>query len=333
MPESLNPPRPIEQESVGTIPGREPAAQLAATSSLGNTPTVSIGMPVYNGEKFIREALDSLLVQTFTDFELIISDNASTDATELICREYAARDLRIYYVRHEVNRGAPANFQFVLDKARGKYFMWAAADDVRSPDFIEKNYCFLENNQNFVASTCPVKFRGGEYDPCRMGDGPLIGEFEERISNFFTSWRHANGRFYSLIKREVVKKCPYVSSGFLGSDWAVVVFLASKGNIGRIDQGFIILGREGVSNSKDFFRICRKKKREWIFPFYELFCVTLSLTKGIGVREKVRLWLFFARLNSAAACVNLIREGRRMFRLSLPPQGSAAGNSDNHRVP
>jgi len=87
-------------------------------------------MPVYNGTKFIREALDSLLAQTFTDFELIISDNASTDDTEAICREYAAKDQRIRYVRQPENLGASANYKYVLDESVAEYFMWAAADDV-----------------------------------------------------------------------------------------------------------------------------------------------------------------------------------------------------------
>ncbi len=86
-------------------------------------------MPVYNGQRYLREAIDSLLAQTFTDFELIISDNASTDDTETICREYAERDPRICFVRQRENRGAMANFLFVLTKGVGKYFMWAAADD------------------------------------------------------------------------------------------------------------------------------------------------------------------------------------------------------------
>ena len=114
--------------------------QFAVESTPADTsavPQVSIGMPVYNGEPFIREALDSLLAQTFTDFELIISDNASTDGAEAICREYAAKDKRIRYVRQAENRGAAANFQFVLDEAVGEYFMWAAADDVWRPEFIE----------------------------------------------------------------------------------------------------------------------------------------------------------------------------------------------------
>jgi glycosyltransferase involved in cell wall biosynthesis len=100
--------------------------------------TVSIGMPVYNGEKYICEALDSLLNQSHADFELIISDNASTDATEEICRKYAAKDLRIRYIRQSENRGILANFQFVLDEARGEYFMWAAADDAWDVNWIDE---------------------------------------------------------------------------------------------------------------------------------------------------------------------------------------------------
>jgi len=93
-------------------------------------------MPVYNGTKFIREALDSLLAQTFTDFELIISDNASTDDTEAICRKYAAEDQRIRYVRQPENMGLWANFKYVLDESVAEYFMWAAADDVWDEDWI-----------------------------------------------------------------------------------------------------------------------------------------------------------------------------------------------------
>jgi len=100
------------------------------------TSKASIGLPVYNGGKFIRETLDSLLAQTFTDFELIISDNASTDDTEAICREYSAKDKRIRYVRQSENLGQLLNFEFVLDQAVGEYFMWASADDLFSSNWL-----------------------------------------------------------------------------------------------------------------------------------------------------------------------------------------------------
>jgi len=100
-------------------------------------PTISIGLPVFNGGRFLSAAIDSLLAQSFHDFDLIISDNASTDETERICREYASRDTRIQYIRQPANRGALANFQFVLDKADADYFMWAAADDIFHSKWLE----------------------------------------------------------------------------------------------------------------------------------------------------------------------------------------------------
>lgn len=97
---------------------------------------VQVGMPVYNGARFIGEALNSLLSQSFKDWKLVIADNASTDETEQICRDFAKADNRINYVRHVTNIGAPKNFRFVLDQASTPYFMWAAADDVWGPEFI-----------------------------------------------------------------------------------------------------------------------------------------------------------------------------------------------------
>lgn len=108
-------------------------------------PKVSIGMPVFNGEKFIRKALDSLLTQTLTDFELIISDNASTDRTANICKEYAAKDKRITYTRQPENMGMLWNFSFVLNEAKAKYFMWAACDDIWDKGYIGQCVNYLDN--------------------------------------------------------------------------------------------------------------------------------------------------------------------------------------------
>lgn len=121
------------------------------------TPSISIGIPVYNGAKFIRETLDSLLSQTFTDFELIISDNASSDDTEIICREYANKDGRIKFIRQQVNLGAKANYQFVLESAIAQYFMWAQSDDVYSPNWLDILFNYLESNKESVGVVGKVK--------------------------------------------------------------------------------------------------------------------------------------------------------------------------------
>lgn len=101
-------------------------------------------MPLYNAERYVREALDALLAQDYPNFELIISDNASTDTTERICREYAARDRRVRYHRAESNLGAVWNFRRVFELSRGEYFMWAAFDDLRAPQYLSRCVAALE---------------------------------------------------------------------------------------------------------------------------------------------------------------------------------------------
>src|SRR4029079_986590 len=101
-------------------------------------PKLSIGLPVYNGENFLAQAVDSILVQDFRDFELIISDNASTDRTAEICRRYAESDPRVRYVRFEKNQGASRNFCYAFELARGEYFKWAAHDDICAQGFFRR---------------------------------------------------------------------------------------------------------------------------------------------------------------------------------------------------
>ena len=100
-------------------------------------PRLSIGLPVYNGEKYIAEALDALLGQSYADFELIISDNASTDITGDICRQYEKLDTRVRYVRQPQNIGLAPNHNFVVYEARGELFKWAANDDLYARDLLK----------------------------------------------------------------------------------------------------------------------------------------------------------------------------------------------------
>ncbi|HEX6522223.1 MAG TPA: glycosyltransferase family 2 protein [Streptosporangiaceae bacterium] len=99
-------------------------------------PRLSIGLPVYNGERYLAAAIDALLGQSYENFELIISDNASTDATADICRAYAMQDARIRYIRQRHNIGLAPNHNFVADEARGEFFKWAAADDLYARDLL-----------------------------------------------------------------------------------------------------------------------------------------------------------------------------------------------------
>lgn len=109
-------------------------------------PSLSIGLPVYNGENYLSQAIESLLAQTFTDFELIISDNASNDATQSICEAFAAQDSRIRYFRTDTNHGASWNHSFVIQQASAPLFKLAAHDDVCAPEHLAVCVAALNDN-------------------------------------------------------------------------------------------------------------------------------------------------------------------------------------------
>lgn len=111
---------------------------------------VTVGVPVYNGETFLAAALDAILEQDFEDFELIISDNGSTDGTPSICRAALARDERVRYLRSETNYGLAWNWNRLVAEAAGEYFVWAAYDDLRAPSFLSRCVEALEREPGAV---------------------------------------------------------------------------------------------------------------------------------------------------------------------------------------
>ena len=127
-------------------------------------PKISIGIPAFDAEKTIEKIIESILNQTIQDFEVIISDNASKDKTLEICKKYAKNDTRIKIFSQEKNMGPYWNYDFVLQKAQGEYFVWFATDDEHGKTFLEKNLKELEENQNSVASISNVEYFGKNLD-------------------------------------------------------------------------------------------------------------------------------------------------------------------------
>lgn len=136
-------------------------------------PRVSIGLPVFNGEVFLSETLNSLLSQTFDDFEVIICDNASTDRTGEICRDYARRDSRIRYYRNDINLGASRNFNRTFSLSRGVYFKWAAHDDLCAPDFLKRCVEVLDHDPGIVLCYTQVGTIDFEGKPLPNPEAPL----------------------------------------------------------------------------------------------------------------------------------------------------------------
>ena len=174
---------------------------------------LSIGLPVYNGEKFISESIDSILAQTFQDFELIICDNASTDKTEEICRAYTAEDERIRYYRNEKNIGCARNFNRVFQLSTGEYFKWIAYDDLHAPDFLQKCIEILDRDSSVVLCHSHVyhideqgKFLQN-YDIKFKTDSPKP---QERFQELLT--KHYCYQIYGVIRADVIRKTPPISS-------------------------------------------------------------------------------------------------------------------------
>lgn len=264
-------------------------------------PTVSIGVPVFNGATTLKAALDSVLNQTYSDFEIIISDNCSTDGTAAICENYAAQDGRIRYVRQEINIGAEPNFKFVLDEAQGKYFMWAAADDIRSLDFVEVNFNFLEENPAYVASTSPNCFEGQDYMGPDVVSFAIKGSIEDRFDAYLDNCWKSNGIFYALIRRYVIQNCDQIGKHYLANDWAINLYLASRGEIHRTDRGMIILGDGGLSNSRSIWSAFRTSLFSWIFPFYRFSYCAIKWSSNFPVYRRMKLIYRLLKLNMLAA--------------------------------
>jgi len=181
---------------------------------------VSVGMPVFNLERTVARAIESVLDQTFGDFELLVSDNASTDGTEAICRRYAARDARIRYTRHPAAITGWDNFRFVLDAARAPYFMWLAADDYALPHLLEQATATLDGRPDVVCAAPRVDFldADGRRRPA-PGGFALLGSVRENLCRFLRDPLD-NSRFYGLYRRDVVRRV-LPESAYYGFDWVV----------------------------------------------------------------------------------------------------------------
>jgi glycosyltransferase involved in cell wall biosynthesis len=265
-------------------------------------------MPVYNGDHTIRRSLDAVLAQTFVDFELIVSDNASTDATETICLEYARRDPRIVYVRQPVNIGATGNFKYILDHARGELFMWWAADDTRSIDFVELNTRFLEKDPDYVASTCPNCMDGQMGGKVNLVTFSMTGDVEERFRSFFDNCWRSHGIFYSLIRTESLRACTEVGINYFGVDWSIDLFLAASGKVNRVDKGLAVFGSKGVSSKPNAWADYRCRPVHWIMPFFEFSCYAYRLASGFSWRSRMGLVTRLFKLNAVSAIFQLRAE-------------------------
>ncbi|MBA3465651.1 MAG: glycosyltransferase [Deltaproteobacteria bacterium] len=171
----------------------------------GSSPTVSIGLPVYNGEAFVAAAIDSLLAQDHADLELVISDNASTDRTPMICEDYARRDPRVRFSRNDTNIGPNRNFLRVLELSSGEHFMWASHDDVWAPDYVKLLLAGFAAGDSVALSAGRTVYMTEEGEPSTVPSASAPPEHVESAPEVtrLLLQQHATSWFYGLFRRTV----------------------------------------------------------------------------------------------------------------------------------
>jgi glycosyltransferase involved in cell wall biosynthesis len=283
------------------------------------TPRVSIGMPVYNGASFLREAITSLLEQDYTDFELIVADNASTDRTEAIVHSFL-KDPRIRYFRHPRNIGAAPNFNYVFSLARGEYFKWAAADDVHYPENLRRTVAVLSAAPPEVVLVAPrvdlidedgkslLDENGIPIASLGLGKGQGPERFStcaktpsRRLSEVLPRLKWASPQF-GLFRTEALRKTRLFDS-FYGSDLVLLAEVALLGEILEIDRilyGYRQHGEKSTNahkNRKDYLRwlnpTSKDKNRRIMSIEYARSIARLPLSflqRGLCLSVVARVW-------------------------------------------
>lgn len=285
-----------------------------------NKPKVSIGLPIYNGERYLEETLDSLLAQTYADFELIISDNGSTDGTERICQEYCARDSRIRYFRNQKNNGAARNYNRVFEFSSGEYFKWAAHDDVLSPTFVEKCVAALDSNPSLVLCfswLIDIDEEGNELSiraPTVTYD--LVRPHERFRALSEVRPTYTCEAVFGLVRSRVLRKTKLIGS-YSDSDRTLLAELGLHGPMYEIPEVLFLHRLHPQSSVKIWPG--RQERTAWfdpayqgriVFPHWRQLAELLSVIWRSPVSWTERLYCYFHMLN-------WLKRGRRRLRRDL----------------
>lgn len=252
-----------------------------------SVPLVSIGFAVRNGALYLARALDSILAQTFTDFEVIISDNASTDATEDICRKYAQKDSRIRYSRNPRNIGGANNENFTVQMARGKYFRWAAHDDMLAPELLERCVQALEQHPDIVlcySSVVEIDQLGREIKVSTRTRGTSLKPHQRMRELMYRN--HACEMIYGLIRTDVLRGTR-LQQNYTDSDRTLLCELALCGPFYELPEPLFYKRYHPANVYVDF-----RERMAWFIP-------------DIGGALAFPNWLQFADMYHTVARVEL----------------------------
>jgi glycosyltransferase involved in cell wall biosynthesis len=261
-------------------------------------------MPVYNGERHLRAALESILGQTFQDFELVISDNASADDTERICREYAAKDPRVQYHRQPKNLGVSENYNAVFRLARGGYFKWASSNDLCDPAFLDTCARVLEGRPDAVLAYPRTRLIRAESAAMEDYEDRLDLPQErpcERFRAYIERYR-LNNVMNGVIRASILKRTPLLAR-FPGSDLVLMAELALYGKFVEVPE-FMFFRRMDSSSAtpmRDRLAVRRlydpELRRRMQFQRWKFHrgCFWAVWRTPLPVREKLCLYRFLWR--------------------------------------
>jgi len=264
-------------------------------------PELTIGIPVHNGEKFLKEKISSILQLGYENFELIISDNASSDKTKEICKTFLSKDKRIKYFFHEKNMGPAKNFEFILKNANGKYFMWTATDDKILSGFIEKNLEVLQNKK-IICSVSQVQYYGEKTDRLKqektyglleklkkrifknfspLKNVPISGKLDIKIRKYLQIRGHHHV-FYGIYRTEQIKKI-FVLRDFSGFDLATILNSLKFGNI-HVNNDVLMYRYDGGYSSKGFFAYKKSLELSFFQTLFHLIPFTKWFIDNFGTK-------------------------------------------------
>lgn len=279
--------------------------------------TVTLGLPVYNGERFLAECLDSILGQTFEDFELLVSDNASTDATYEICLEYARRDSRIRLLRQARNIGAAANFNVLFEEGRAPYFKWCAHDDLLEPRYLESVYDRLEADPTAVLAHSHTRVVDVSANrehvfvpPFEMQEGDPAARLRQ-----FLSHEQKCYEVFGLIRSDVLARTQLIGS-YRGGDNVLLARLALLGPFRFVPEPLFVLRRhaaqstELLKDTQAYQAWFRGRSESVSFPDWVMARHMLAVADGLDLS-------FSERLRVAGLAAGEVWRRRRQLRGNL----------------
>jgi len=224
-------------------------------------PSVTIGLPVFNGENFLEKAIGSVLAQEYRDFELIIRDNASSDRTEQIGRSAAASDPRIQYIRSPENLGAAPNFNAILPLARGRYFKWLAHDDMMAPSFLSRCIEALEQNPDCVLACPRIRFVDADGQPIEDYVSPFdTGNPDPNVRFRETLHGHRCFEVFGVIRLAELRKTRLIGS-YKHGDGVLLSHLALLGRFAEVPE-YLFLSRRHEGQSMYVYGITNARAKE-----------------------------------------------------------------------